>query len=72
MKTSEHLLCLHLLGDLHDEVRAISLVIVRRDEVVEPNEAERKVLGLRVLQALQNDLHDGDEVLFQCSPSEMC
>lgn len=64
------LLRLNLLRDLHDKVRGISLVIMSGDEVVEPDEAKRKVLGLRVLQALQNDLHDGNEVWFQRGPSE--
>lgn len=62
------LLLLHLLGNLHDEVGVITLVIVGSYEVIEPNESNRQSLGLGVLQTLHDDLHDGNKVLLQSSP----
>lgn len=61
--------CLDPLCHLHDEVGVVSLIIVSSDKVEESNKSKRKVFGLRVLQTLQDDLHDRNEVLLQRSPA---
>ena len=66
----DDLLLLNLLRHLHDEVGAVPLVVVGGNEMEEADEAKREVLGLGVLQTLQNDLHDRNKVLLQSSPAQ--
>jgi hypothetical protein len=60
-----NLLGLDLFTDLLDSVRAVSLVVMSSQEVIEPDESKGQVLSLGVLQTLENDLHNLDEIWLQ-------
>lgn len=60
-----NLLRLNLVCNLDEKVCAVTLIIPSRNKVVETNESQLQDLGLGVLQTSQNNLHDGDKVLFQ-------
>lgn len=60
-----NLLWLDLFTDLLDGVWTVPLVVMGSQEVVEPDESQRQVFGLGVLQTLKNDLHNLDEVRLQ-------
>lgn len=60
-----NLLRLDLFTNLLDGVRTVSLVVMGSQEVVKPDESKRQVLGLGILQALKDNLHDLDEVRLQ-------
>lgn len=60
-----NLLGLDLFTDLLDGVRAVSLVVMSSQEVIEPDESKGQVFSLGVLQTLENDLHNLDEIRLQ-------
>ena len=59
---------LNLVCDLDKKVCTVALIIPGRNKVVEANKSQLQDLGLGVLQTSQNNLHDGDKVLFESIP----
>lgn len=56
---------LDFVCDLDEKVCTVALIITSRNKVVKANESQLQDLGFGVLQTSQNNLHDGDKVLFQ-------
>lgn len=53
-----YILRLHFICDLNEEIGAITLLIVGRNEVVESDKSASEIFCLRILEASKNDLHD--------------
>jgi hypothetical protein len=58
------ILCLDFICNLDKVVRTIALVVMSGDEVIEADKSESEMLGLGVLKAGEDDLHDRNEVLL--------
>lgn len=53
-----HVLRLHFICDLNEEIGAVALLIVGRNEVVESDKSASEIFRFRILEASKNDLHD--------------
>ena len=60
-----HVLRLHFICDLNEEIGAVALLIMGRNEMVESDKSASEIFCLRILEASKNDLHDRDKVLLQ-------